>query len=108
VDARAATLAFLMAMVSNRHHASSSSTASGVLQDRSVEAFGEPAVDRRKQVAGFGALALIAPQAGEAGGGAQLPDFRTLPLRDLHGLIIVSLSRRLVIGGIQQIPSQPM
>jgi hypothetical protein len=51
-----------MAMVSNRHHASSSSTASGVLQDRSVEAFGEPAVDRRKEIARFGALAFVAPE----------------------------------------------
>jgi hypothetical protein len=37
-----------------------------------IKAFGEPAVDRRQEVAGFGALALVAPEAGEAGRGAQL------------------------------------
>jgi hypothetical protein len=42
-----------------------------VLQDRHVEAFGEPAVDGREEIAGFGAIALVAPEAGEAGGGAQ-------------------------------------
>jgi hypothetical protein len=51
----------------------------GLLQDRRVQPFGEPAVDRRKQVAGFGALALIAPQADEAGGGAQLEELCALP-----------------------------
>src|SRR5262252_6748393 len=44
----------------------------GILQDRCVEAFGEPVVDRREQFAGLGAFALIAPEAGEAGRGAQL------------------------------------
>jgi len=43
-----------------------------------VEAFGEPAVDRGEEVAGFGALALIAPEAGEARRGAQLQGSRTL------------------------------
>ena len=38
-----------------------------------IEAFGEAAVDRRQQVAGVGAPALIAPEAGETCGGAQLP-----------------------------------
>ena len=50
----------------------------GVLEVGGVEAFGEPAVDRREQVAGLGALALIAPQASEAGRGAQLQGFRLL------------------------------
>ena len=31
----------------------------GVLQDRCVEAFGEPAVDRREEGTGVGALALV-------------------------------------------------
>jgi hypothetical protein len=39
------------------------------LQDRRVEAFGEPAVYWREKITGFGAFALVAPQAGEAGGG---------------------------------------
>jgi hypothetical protein len=30
----------------------------------------------------FGALALVAPEAGEVGGGANLPEFRALPMRD--------------------------
>jgi hypothetical protein len=29
------------------------------------------AVDGREEIAGFGAIALVAPEAGEAGGGAQ-------------------------------------
>ena len=33
----------------------------GVLQDRRVEAFGEPAVDSCDKITGVGALALIAP-----------------------------------------------
>jgi hypothetical protein len=41
----------------------------GVLQDRRVEPFGEPAVDRREKITGFGALALVAPEAGKAHGG---------------------------------------
>ena len=38
----------------------------GVPQDRRVEAFGEPAIDRRKKVTGFAALALFAPEARKA------------------------------------------
>jgi len=37
------------------------------------EALGEPAVDRREQVAGGGAATLVMPQLGKARGGAQLP-----------------------------------
>ena len=44
----------------------------GLLQNRRVETFSEPAVDRRQQFAGFGALTLIPPEAGEATSGAQL------------------------------------
>src|SRR6202048_12590 len=43
-----------------------------------VEAFGEPAVDRPEEVAGFGAPALLAPEAGEIAGGAQFQRFRLL------------------------------
>jgi hypothetical protein len=38
----------------------------------SVEAFGEPAIDRREKVAGRGVAALVAAEPGEARGGAQL------------------------------------
>jgi hypothetical protein len=35
--------------------------------NRRVEPFGEPVVDRREKITGFGVLALIGPEAGEAG-----------------------------------------
>jgi hypothetical protein len=35
-----------------------------------VEAFGEPAVDRREKIAAFGVAALVAAKPGEARGGA--------------------------------------
>src|SRR5262249_23547787 len=44
-----------------------------LLELRRVNSLGEPAVDRREEVTGFGALALLAPQARKAGGGTQLP-----------------------------------
>jgi hypothetical protein len=40
----------------------------GVLQNPRIDTFGEPAVDGRERVAILGALALIAPETGEAGG----------------------------------------
>src|SRR6266446_9181835 len=45
----------------------------GLLQIERVEALAEPPVDRREQSAGLIALALVAPEPGKAGGGAQLP-----------------------------------
>ena len=44
----------------------------GILQIGGVEALGEPAVGRREEITGFGAFALISPEAREAGGGAEL------------------------------------
>ena len=38
-----------------------------------IEAFGEPAVDRREQVERFGLTTLVAAEPGEARGGAQFP-----------------------------------
>jgi hypothetical protein len=58
----------------------------GLFENRPVEAFGEPAVDRCEQIPGFGALALITPEAGEVGGGAWFPSLRALATRDLDGL----------------------
>src|SRR5690348_6343828 len=49
-----------------------------LLEVRRIEALGEPAIERREQVAGFGALALVAPEAGEAGGRAKFPPSCTL------------------------------
>src|SRR4029077_9412864 len=40
-----------------------------IFQDRRVEPFGEPTVDRCEEITGFGALALVAPEAGEASSG---------------------------------------
>src|SRR5215468_5029084 len=54
----------------------------------SVEAFGEPAVDRCEEVARFGALALIAPQAREAGRCAQRERVGTLLAGDGEGAVI--------------------
>jgi hypothetical protein len=42
----------------------------GVFQIGGVETLGEPAIDPRQEVAGFGAPALLAPQPGDAHGGA--------------------------------------
>ena len=44
----------------------------GLLQIERVEAFGEPAVDRREQSAGLRVLALIAPESCETDRGPQL------------------------------------
>jgi len=63
----------------------------GVLQDRCVESFGEPAVDRREKIMGFGALALITPEAGEAGGSTKLKSFRILSVRYGKTLPIILL-----------------
>jgi len=43
-----------------------------------VEAFREPAVDRREQVASFGAPTLVVAEPGEARGGAQFPELALL------------------------------
>ena len=42
----------------------------GLLQVERIEALGEPAIDRGEKIVGLLPLALIAPEAGEAGGGA--------------------------------------
>jgi hypothetical protein len=47
-----------------------------------AEAFCEPVVDRRKQIAAFDVFTLVSPEASEAGSSAQFPQFGTLPFRD--------------------------
>ena len=42
----------------------------GILQVGSVEAFGEPVVERRQKRPGLGSLALLLPEARQAHGGA--------------------------------------
>ena len=59
-----------------------------------VEALGEPAVDRREEVAGFGVAALVAAEPGEARGGAQFPELCPLLRRDGQGLAIQFLGAR--------------
>ena len=71
------------------------------MQDRRVKAFSEPAVDRREEIAGFGALALVAPEAGEAGGGAQLKRFGMLVARDIERLTQTNFG---LDGGLRQVP----
>ena len=60
-----------------------------VLQVRRIETFGEPVVDRTKQVTGFHVLALVAPEPSEAGRCPQLKELRALPLGNCDGLTIV-------------------
>jgi hypothetical protein len=50
----------------------------GLFEVGGVEAFGEPAVDRRQEIMGLGEFALVSPQPGEARRGAQLQGFRLL------------------------------
>ena len=54
-----------------------------LLQIARVEPFGEPAVDRSEQFARLLRLALVAPEAGEAGGSAKFEQERALLLSDL-------------------------
>src|SRR5215470_20167171 len=77
----------------------------GVLQDRCVESFGEPAVDRREKIMGFGALALITPEAGEAGGSTKLKSFRILSVRYGKTLPIILLGCGFVAYSSQQTTS---
>jgi hypothetical protein len=57
----------------------------GVLQVGGVEALGEPAVDRREEIVGPSALALIAPEATKAGRGTQFERLGLLASRDGAG-----------------------
>src|SRR6516225_6813605 len=54
------------------------------LEIGSVKAFRKPAVDGRKEVAGFVAAPLVTAQAGKAYGGAQFPELCMLALRDFQ------------------------
>jgi hypothetical protein len=77
----------------------------GLLQDRSAEAFGEPAVDRCEKVTGFGVLAFVAPETGEAGGGAEFKELGALFLAD-HDC---SAEAHLIVTcHAEQIPTQPL
>jgi hypothetical protein len=57
------------------------------LQHRRVETFGEPAIDRREEIMGFGALALISPEAGERDRASEFPIFYTLATGNLEAAL---------------------
>ena len=59
----------------------------GLLQIRGVKPFSEPAIDRCQQRMGFGLLALLLLQPGQAHGGAQLQGFGLLAAGNGEGLM---------------------
>ena len=63
------------------------------LQIRGVEAFGEPAVDWREEITGFGAAIPVAAESGEARGSAKFPELGLLLLGDAQGFVIQFLGR---------------
>src|SRR6516225_10446809 len=69
----------------------------GLLEVGRVKALGEPAVDRCQQLASFGALALVLPEASQAGGGAQLPGFGVLALGYTDGVLEAGFSFSLIV-----------
>src|ERR1700751_2544414 len=60
----------------------------GLLQNRRAEALGEPTIDWRQQRVRLNVLALVAPQPGEAGRGAQFPELGVLLLCNRDRLAI--------------------
>jgi hypothetical protein len=80
----------------------------GILEVSGVEPFGKPAVDGGEQVMGLGASALVAPEAREAGGGAQLQGLRLLALGCIDRLV----EPRCCFGSVarlgQDSPPQPV
>src|SRR5215471_9531494 len=69
-----------------------------LLQVSRITALREPARDRCQEVSGFGALALLLPQAGQAHGGPQLPGF---------GLLLAGNGQRLLEAGFRLLPCGP-
>jgi len=59
----------------------------GVFKVRRIKPLGKPVVDLCQQLVGFGLLALLLPQASEAGSSAKLPRFRFLLAGNLNGLV---------------------
>jgi hypothetical protein len=57
------------------------------LQHRRVETFGEPAIDRREEIMGFGALALLSSEAGERDRALEFPIFYTLATGNLEAAL---------------------
>ena len=69
-----------------------------VLQVLGIESLSKPGAERGEEVARGGAFALIPPEAGEAGGGAQLEGLRLLRARDVEGAVEEGLRFRLRIA----------
>ena len=59
-----------------------------------VEPLGEPAEDRREQLAGFGVAALVAAEPGKAHGGPQFPELCFLLPGDAESFAIQFLGGR--------------
>src|SRR3954453_15592670 len=73
-----------------------------LLQDRCIETFCKPAVDRREQITSFRMPALVAPEPGEAYASAQLRELRALPLGNSDGLVIALFSAGSISGDVRE------
>ena len=82
----------------------------GLFEIGGVEAFGEPAIDRCQQIAGFGGSALPAHQIRETSTRPQFPGFRLLLARCFHRTSVALLCPILFGDGRrqQQITLYPM
>src|SRR5262249_19903029 len=80
----------------------------GLLEDRRFEALSEPTVGRGEEIVGSIVLALIAPEPGEAGRGAQLPELGALLLGRGNGMTIAPLRSGGLLTGAQQLASDPI
>jgi hypothetical protein len=59
-----------------------------------------------EEVVGFGALALVAPEAGEAGGGAELPHFGALVPSHREGDLKTAFGRGLIADDEKHLTAQ--
>jgi hypothetical protein len=80
----------------------------GCLQNRRIETFSEPTIDRSKQITCLGLLALVAPKTGEADGGTQFEGSRPLSARNCKSPPIILLGHLLSTGRSQKIAPQPI
>src|SRR6516162_624920 len=78
----------------------------GFFQVGGVEALGEPPIDRGEQLARLAPPALLVPEPGEAGRGAQFPELGVLLLCECKCPPIAGLRCRTVAGLSKKTPSQ--